>query len=177
MQLKENTRYHHLCDQLIQAFLSSHVEYCKSVLDGIIIITLVHWLHSVQNLATRLMMWRGWRDHINTSHPFSRIYVGCPFDSLLTSSLATVMLKRSGSGCMLDECQLAPDANSWLQSLATLACHGADQDSAGWQVTQCRWPVCVELVAAPSVLDGWLYTIYAVVKNISYWLDFDFFSF
>jgi len=59
---------HEASRTLIQAFISSRLDYCNSLLYGVSD-NLIRRLQSVQNAAARLLTWAGRRDHIS---PFLR---------------------------------------------------------------------------------------------------------
>ena len=105
---------------IVQAFISSRLEYCNSVLYGVTN-NLLQRLQSVQNAAARLI--KG-LVAVNTSHLFCRNCTGCLSNAVWTS-MAKLMFK-SLHGCaplyLSDACKSAPEASRRLRSSGSITC-------------------------------------------------------
>ena len=119
---------------LVQAFMSSRLDYCNSVLYGITD-SLSQWLQSVQ-----IANWLTW-SHLTCSE-------GCRVDF----KLAILMFKSLHSqtpSYLFEECQVVP--SMVLQH--TCVCRAIDQNSARRQVIWCRRLVYLEHAV---MFGGWL---------------------
>jgi len=85
---------HDAAKTLVQAFISSRLDYCNSVLYGVTD-NLLQQLQSVQNAAARLITWMGRREHIS---PVLQELHWLPVRRRVDFKLATLMFK-SLHGC------------------------------------------------------------------------------
>jgi len=103
---------------LVQAFISSRLDYCNSVCCGIAD-KLLQRLQSVQNAAARLVTRTGRREHIS---PVLRELHWLPVRRRLDFKLATLMFK-SLHGCaplyLSDACQSTKETSHRLRSSST----------------------------------------------------------
>ena len=106
---------------LVQAFISSRLDYCNSVLYGVTD-NLFQRLQSVQNAAVRLITRTGRREHIS---PVLQELHWLPVRRRVDFKLATLMFK-SLCGCapsyLSDACKSAPDASRRLRSYGAITC-------------------------------------------------------
>jgi len=112
---------HDAAKTLVQAFISSHLDYCNSVLYGVTN-NLLQWLQSVQNAAARLITQTGRREHIS---PVLQKLHWLPVRHRVDFKLATLMFK-SLHGCrpsyLSDACKSAPEASRRLRSSGAITC-------------------------------------------------------
>jgi len=106
---------------LVQAFISSSLEYCNSVLYGVTD-NLLQRLQSVQNAAARLITRTGRREHIS---PVLQELHWLPVRRRVDFKLATLTF-TSLHGCapsyLSDACKSAPEASRRLHSSGAVTC-------------------------------------------------------
>ena len=106
---------------LAQAFISSRLDHCNSVLYGITD-NLLQWLQSVQNTAARLITWTGRHEHIS---PVLQELHWLPVRRRVDFKLATLMFK-SLHGCassyLSDACKSACEGSCHLRSSGPIRC-------------------------------------------------------
>jgi len=130
---------------LVQAFISSRLDYCNSVLD-IVTDNVLQRLQSVQNAATRLIMRTGRHEYIS---PVLQELHWLPVWRHFDYKLATLMFK-SLHGCSPSLGRL--QVSAWGQSPSPLVwrhhmCHTVVQNSSGWEVVWCRRTAALEQAA------------------------------
>jgi len=106
---------------LVQAFISSRLDYCNSVLYGVTD-NVLQRLQSVQNAAARLITRTGRREHISL---VLREVHWLPVRRRVDFKLATLMFK-SLHGCapsyLSDACKSGPEASHRLRSSGAITC-------------------------------------------------------
>jgi len=109
---------------LVQAFISSRLEYYNSVLYGVTD-NLLQRLQSVQNAAARLITRTGRREHIILTCYVLQELHWLPVRRRIDFKLATLMFK-SLHGCapsyLSDVCKSAPEASRRLRSSGAITC-------------------------------------------------------
>ena len=106
---------------IVQAFISSRLDYCNSVLYDVTD-NLLQRLQSAQNAAARLITWTGRREHIS---PVLQELHWLPVRRRIDFRLATLMFK-SLHGCapsyLSDACKSAPEESLRLRSSGAITC-------------------------------------------------------
>ena len=98
-----------MCQTLVQAFISSRLDYCNALLYGISDF-LIKRLQSIQNAAARFPTGANRRDHIS---PVLRSLHRLPVKQWVDYKLATLVyksLRGQASSYLVDDCQLIADS-------------------------------------------------------------------